>query len=235
MISTIEAPVDHKNLDRAYTAAVEGVPAVLPSAEIYWARFKLAALVAAILAGVALLLTDDPTPPFVAPPGATNDLDVFGRIVVRVRGGESFYDATQSELRTHGYPTRSVFNWRTPFYAWLIGSFPSNPAGGVLVTLAALAFLGLACIDILHDVGFKRGTLGVILVAGSVAWAFRYPSNLFTEVWAGVAIALSACALRRGWTTLGVVTGWFALFFRELALAVRRGFAGARALERTKT
>jgi hypothetical protein len=191
---------------------------VLEPATMRWARIQLASLLLVILAGVALSVTDDPTPPFIAPPGATNDLDVFGRIVDRVRGGEGFYDATQSELRSHGYPTRSVFNWRTPCYAWLLGNLPDDRTGLVIISVTTLAVLAMASVDLLRDVGLCAGATAVALMAGSMAWAFKYPSDLFTELWAGVAIAFSVCALRRGRTALGVAAGLFALFYRELAL-----------------
>src|SRR5262249_23469742 len=86
------------------------------------ARFMLGVYVVATLLCVGVALTKDPAPPFVPPPGATSDLDVFRRIVTRVSLGDGFYVATQEELRSHGYPTRSVFNWRLPTYAWLLGN-----------------------------------------------------------------------------------------------------------------
>src|SRR5712691_8782033 len=61
------------------------------------------------------------------------DLLLYRRIVERVHDGASYYDAAQSELRGGGYPTGSVFNWRTPVYAWVIGHLPSPTWAQVLL------------------------------------------------------------------------------------------------------
>ncbi|MGD0276776.1 MAG: hypothetical protein ABSB79_12125 [Syntrophales bacterium] len=41
-------------------------------------------------------------------------LNCYRSIVARIRSGEGYYQATYSELLTRGYPTASIFNWRTP-------------------------------------------------------------------------------------------------------------------------
>jgi hypothetical protein len=182
------------------------------------ARIKLGSLLVATLALAALSLTPDPSTPLEPPPGATGDREVFERIVARVRAGDRFHDATQEELRSHGYPTRSVFNWRTPCYAWLLGSFPSGAWGRYLLMGVSLTVLGLVLFDLLRDVGFIGSAIGGTLFIGTTAWCFSDTSYLFTELWAGAAIGLSICAFRRGWVALGVASGLFALFYRELAL-----------------
>src|SRR5260370_194252 len=73
-----------------------------------------------------------------------NDLRLYRTIVERVHSGEDYYDAAQSELRTRGYPTRSMFNWRTPLYAWLLGSLPQPLWAKVLLGLIALAAVLMA-------------------------------------------------------------------------------------------
>jgi hypothetical protein len=82
----------------------------------------------------------------------------------------------------------------------------------------SLTVLGLVLFDLLRDVGFVGSAIGGTLFIGSIAWCFSDSSYLFTELWAGVTIGLSICAFRRGWVALGVASGLFALFYRELAL-----------------
>jgi hypothetical protein len=182
------------------------------------ARIKLGSLAFATIGLVAIALTRDPNPPLEPPPGATCDREVFERIVARVRAGDRFHDATQEELRSHGYPTRSVFNWRTPCYAWLLGSLPSGTWGQALLLGLALVVLTMVAFDVLRDNGFIGGAMGGTLFVGAAAWCFADSTYLFTELWAGLAIAFSVCAFRRGWIALGVASGLFALFYRELAL-----------------
>ena len=62
--------------------------------------------------------------PFLSAQQGGRDLQVYRNIVTRVHAGESYYDAAGQELRTNGYPTGSLFNWRPPTYAWVIGRLP---------------------------------------------------------------------------------------------------------------
>ena len=99
------------------------------------ARWGLAALVLGTVACLAVAVSNDPNPPFIPPKGATTDVDVFRKVATRVGRGDSFYDATQQEFRAHGYPTRSVFNWRTPIYAWFLGRVTGFDCGRWLLMM----------------------------------------------------------------------------------------------------
>ena len=76
-----------------------------------------------------------------------SDSALYQAIVERVRGGEGFYDATGAELRARNYPTRPVFNWREPTYAFVLARLPSLWPSVVLVAIAlvtiALSFVWL--------------------------------------------------------------------------------------------
>jgi hypothetical protein len=182
------------------------------------ARLGLGAILGATVLCLAVSLTKDPIPPFVPPPESTSDLDVFRRIVTRVHGGDSFYVATQGELRSHGYPTRSVFNWRTPVYAWMLGSGGGLEWGRWLLMAGVIATVVMSSRDMLTDCGVIPALVGGIFLAGSMAWCCGVEAFLFQELWAAMLIGLSFCAHRRGWTPAAVAAGLFALFYRELAL-----------------
>src|SRR5262245_1064005 len=68
-----------------------------------------------------------------------NDLRLYRAIVDRVHHGEPYYDAAEAELRARGYPMRSVFNWRPPLYAWLLGHLPALAWGRALFIILALS------------------------------------------------------------------------------------------------
>ncbi len=182
------------------------------------ARVILAVWLGSIVACVLVACSKDRGPGFEPPPGATSDIDVYERIVARVRAGEGYYPAAQNELRTHGYPTRSVFNWRLPTYAWFLGALPSGAWGRAILAALALAAVVLVSTDLLREGGPAVAALGGLACFGALAWGFGERTYLFTEVWAGVLIVLSVAALRRHWTTLGIVCGLAALAFRELAV-----------------
>ncbi|MGE3821898.1 MAG: hypothetical protein AB7I30_20995 [Isosphaeraceae bacterium] len=178
----------------------------------------LGAWAVATLALVGVATSPDPNPPFVPPPGATSDQDYFRHVVERVRGGESFHDAAHVELLTHGYPSRSVFNWRTPVYAWVFAALPNGQWCRALLCLGVAVTILLWSRILLADVGLWAGTLGVLALVGAMGWCVGTLNYLFTEVWAGMLLALSLALRRSGWRGAAVAAGLSALFLRELAL-----------------
>ena len=183
-----------------------------------FARVGLAAYVTLTLACLTVALSRDPAPAYQPPSGSTTDLQLYGRIVGRVRAGEGYYTAAGDLLRTLGYPTRSVFNWRLPTYAWCFSSLPDDLSARVLLSCGVLLGVGLTSSQILRESGIvPAGVAGVFLV-GSMAWCTGHETYLFTELWAGTLILLSLESLRRGRTATGVAFGLAALLFRELAL-----------------
>ena len=74
-----------------------------------------------------------------APDRGPGDIALYRAEVERVRLGASYYDAAAAELHARAYPTRSVFNWRTPLPVRLIGLLPE-----ISLAKALLGVLGLA-------------------------------------------------------------------------------------------
>jgi hypothetical protein len=146
------------------------------------------------------------------------DLEVYRRIVERVHAGESYYDAAGIELRAGGYPTGSLFNWRTPVYAWLIGGLPSPAWARWLLILGALGTMLAAYAAVQREGGTSRAAAAVLLLAGVFLWCVDGDAFLAQELWAGLLIALSICAYALGRRRAGMAAGLGALFFRELAL-----------------
>jgi hypothetical protein len=182
------------------------------------ARLGLAILLGGIAVCLAVALTKGPAPSFLAPTGMPGDSGVFHTIVSRVHDGDSFYDATQEELRGHGYPTRSVFNWRTPCYALMLGRVTGLETGRWLLLVGAMTALGVG-IGLLGDCGPVSRTVGAVFLFGALTgWCLGGKLVMSTELWAAMLIVLSVGALHRGWTPLGVGLGLVAVFYRELAL-----------------
>lgn len=78
--------------------------------------------------------------------GRASDVDLYRAEVARMASGESYYAAAAAELRLRGYPTRSVFNWRTPLPLWMFAQWPDPRWGkalliglGLLLTASAYA------------------------------------------------------------------------------------------------
>lgn len=186
-------------------------------------------LIATALAiGWCIAVALAPDPPGGPPVAGGQDLGVYRRIAERVHSGESYYQAAGDELRPAGYPTGSVFNWRTPTYAWLFGLLPAvRWAQGLLVMLCAGTLL--SAFTVLERAGGrKRAAGGVLAMLGAFLWCIDGEAYLAQELWAGVLITLSVCGYLLGSWPLGVSAGLAALFFRELALPyclITAGFA----------
>jgi hypothetical protein len=150
-------------------------------------------------------------------PGKQGDLETYSRVVERLRGGEAYYSALHTELLAADYGTRSVFNWRPPFFLSMIALLPSEEwARGVLMALAAVG-LGLGA-----WVARRGGTLvtaGVTtaLLAAGLLSAVVPRAELACEVWAGVLILISASAYGLSLRWLGLAAALLALLTREIA------------------
>jgi hypothetical protein len=147
------------------------------------------------------------------PAGGYHDSALYRAIIDRVHAGEGYYDAAGTELRARNYPTRPVFNWREPTYAWLLGHLPWP---NVWLVALGLGTLVLSFSWIRHDWGERPALAVVMLHAGALP--FGPEPVVFQEVWAGSLIILSATLYARGRWQLGMLTALAALAFREQAL-----------------
>jgi len=146
------------------------------------------------------------------------DLQAYRNIITRVHAGEDYYSAAGEELRSNGYPTGSLFNWRPPAYAWLLGSLPNPTWGQVLLCGLALITLLLAYNVMQRDGKAWRAVAAVLLLLGVFEWCVDGDAFLSQELWAGVLIGFSVCAYALGYWPLGVGGGLAALFLRELSI-----------------
>jgi hypothetical protein len=143
---------------------------------------------------------------------------LFRSVVDRVHAGEGYYDAWGSEVRSLGYPTRSVFNWRLPLFAWLNGKLPGLIWGQSILSLLALATVLMAYWAVRSESGITTAMGAVVMVGCAFAPCLKPNGFTIADLWAGVLIAFSVCAYAHNWRPLGVAAGLLALFFRELAL-----------------
>jgi len=148
------------------------------------------------------------------------DVALYQAEVERIHAGEGYYQAAAVELTTRGYPTRSVFNWRTPLPMWLLGKLPSIEWGKTLLGGLALVVLLLAFETIAReeDNRLRRPIACALLLTGPLLPTILDNLVVLPVLWAGVFIALSACLYGINRPYWGVAFGLAAVFFRELAL-----------------
>ena len=126
------------------------------------------------------------------------DVELYYAVTQRVQAGQAYCDALGGELQARGYPTRSVFNWRTPLHTELIAHLPSLAWARVLLLLAAACAIGLSAAAMCRD---RRNDDG--------------------RGWSGAWIAISVGCYALGWRCADASAGLPALFFRELAVPYR--------------
>ena len=182
------------------------------------ARFVLAAVVLSMVAAVGVSLTslakgyaDKPSR------GPNNDVALYRAEVDRIQAGEGYYAAASAELRSRGYPTRSVFNWRTPLPVWLIGVLPDRVFGKALLCGLALTALVLAFDWLAREGGTVVALIGTLSLCGAMLPCFLGDLFVMPVLWAGFLLLLSLTLLASNRTGLGVASGVAALFVRDLA------------------
>jgi hypothetical protein len=147
----------------------------------------------------------------------TNDIALYQAEVDRIGAGETYYAAAAAELAPHGYPTRSVFNWRTPLPMWLIGVLPDPVFGKAILCGLAIATVLLGFEWTAREGGKWQSGLCIVVLAGGLLPCFLSNLYVMPVLWAGTLIALSVCALAIERRKLGIACGIAAVFVRDLA------------------
>ena len=145
------------------------------------------------------------------------DAALYRAVIDRIATGEGYYAAASTELQERGYPTRSVFNWRTPLPMWMIGALPNLKFSKAILGALALATLVLSFALTARDGGPIAALVGPFWMVGALYFCLQDPPLMMPSIWAGVLITLSIATLGLGQRTLGVLFGIAAVFFRELA------------------
>lgn len=183
------------------------------------AGLVLAGTIAAIGVCLAVSLTAPSAVTATAPlqPGRS-DFDFYRRVTEEVRAGRNYYRVLPPLFAEFQFTPFSLFNYRTPIYAWLIGGLPGEEwAQAILAGLAVLT-LALAFGALRREVGGPGAAVGAFLLLGGLVWCFLSLGIFSQELWAGTLITMSICLYALGRWPWAVLAGLAALFFRELSL-----------------
>lgn len=179
----------------------------------------LAAYVAGISACLAAVQSGRSINSFARPaPAMRGDIRLYWDVVQRVREGEGYYTAMHAELVRHGYPTSSVFNWRTPPVLWLMARLPAPTDGMTVMFCAAAGLIAFAFLILRNELGVTAAYGGGFLMLGAVLPCFVGDVCIVPLQWGAVCVGLSLCCFATDRTRLGVLLGTLAAFFSELTL-----------------
>lgn len=174
-----------------------------------------AVLILLALGAIGVAALGHPAPAVAPLRTADTDFAAFQAVVGKLRAGSSYYPSMGSELRSRAYPTRDVFNWRTPLHLRAL-SAASEGVGRAVLT----ALLVVLCLATMASVGRPFNltwTASAVMQAG-VLVLYTTPSLAFLgETWSGVLVGISLCAYARRRSAIAVGLGLLALFIRELA------------------
>ncbi len=186
-----------------------------------FARVALSAWLLTTVLAVATTISPAASDAVVGERARPGDNELHWAVADRVARGEGYYRALAEELRLRGYPTRSVFNWRTPLPVWLVGHLSYPWIGRATLSILGLAMLVLGTGMVLHEDWPRMGMalLTALLLTGP-AWvcAMRGLFISMHELWAGTLVAISVAAWGLNWRGTAIAAGMLAPFFRELAL-----------------
>jgi hypothetical protein len=184
---------------------------------IWRARMALAIFAGAGVFFVAVTLSPWKSGFATSPARGPGDVALYRAEIDRIHAGEDYYAVAADELRARGYPTRSVFNWRTPLPMWLVGKLPAVELGKAVLGVAAIGLLLLAFGLMADEAGVRSAMFAVLLLVGALMPITLGDLFVMTELWSGTLMALSAVAYGTRRSRLGIAAGLAALFFRELA------------------
>ncbi|MCD4726569.1 MAG: hypothetical protein K8R46_02835 [Pirellulales bacterium] len=202
------------------------------------ARIVLGTIALVALLGAAVTLSPLGSSNLDLTRNEAGDIALYRAEAERIHRGEGYYQAAAAELAERGYPTQSVFNWRTPLPMWLLGKMPTIVWGKALLGAMAIVMMLLAFGSLAREeenikprplVAPRNATNGrsfmmgrplacALLLTGPLLPTFLGDIFFLPVLWAGVLIALSVCAygVHRPW--LAVALGLAAVLCRELAL-----------------
>jgi hypothetical protein len=184
-----------------------------------------------LLAGVAVMLPWRTHLAGTVTTAAGADQPLHTAVSQRLAAGEPYYDVVGQELRRRGFPTASVFNWRTPLLPTALAVSP-RLARVVFVVLGVIIVVGT--VWLLSSLPVPAVIAGCLAQSGAVMVIFDSDVWVFPEVWSGFCVALALLAYAAGRPRWGMGLALTALLARELAFPcpLVAGVLAARARRR---
>ena len=178
------------------------------------AKLRGPVIVAAFVAlGVASTLVNRSDGTIPGQPAGVSDVRTYQAIVARLAAGQPYYVVVGDELRSRGYATAEVFNWRTPALWTFLARAPR--AAAPVRPVAALLLIALTLF--LPHASWPARIFGAIMQAGA-ALSFVVPeAAVMGEAWAGPLIGLSVLAYRHARRGPAAAWHWRHCSVRETA------------------
>jgi len=145
------------------------------------------------------------------------DEALFASFVEDLRQGNPYYTSMGAELRARGYPSRSVFNWRTPLHLEAVAAL-GIPSAYIVIRALAVILVAMAAWS-LSVYGVETALLAAFSALGAAApLLLGFPGPVvFGEAWCGALIGFSLAWYTRDYWVAAALCGVAAVFLRELA------------------
>lgn len=179
-------------------------------------RISLSALICAVFIS-GLITTTAVRPRDRAAPAREGDEALFASFVEDLRQGTPYYTGMGAELRARGYPSRSVFNWRTPLHLEAVAAL-GIPSAHIVIRALAVILVAMAAwsLSVYGVETALRAAFSALGAAAPLLLGFPGPV-VFGEAWCGALIGLSLAWYTRRYWTAAAICGVAAVFLRELA------------------
>ena len=148
-------------------------------------------------------------------PVERTDSALFSAVIKRVAAGAPYYSAMGTELRSRGYPSASIFNWRQP--ALFVG-MAIAPLFMRIILIALVIWVIAETVGLFSQARSDILVLAVTAQVGAAATALTALGVVLPETWAGICLAVSTLAYARGQARVGAGLALGGLFIRELLL-----------------
>ena len=146
-----------------------------------------------------------------------SDAKLYHNISMKVFAGKSYYDSAKLELTRSGYPIAYLFNWRTPLYSYITGSYGNPQFNDFVIYIIPVLIVAMTFHVVRKELDTYTTFGSALFVAGYVGFCDDPDAIYFSEFLASLAIYMSIMLYLMDYRLSSIILGVFALFLRELS------------------
>lgn len=146
-----------------------------------------------------------------------SDAKLYHNISMKVFAGKSYYDSAKLELIRGGYPIASLFNWRTPLYSYMAGSYEKTKLNYFVIYIIPILIVAMTFHVVGKELDPYTACASSLFVAGYACFCDDPDAIYYSEFLASLAIYASIMMNLMDYRSPTIILGVLALFLRELS------------------